>query len=114
MDEPEPPVTVADTGNAEAAGDEVAVTGYRGPVLGSGPLEFPASVRLSRTGDAVAKNGGTAISGYVDRLTVQYAPREPVSWPHQVGVIPSPARSFQHRAEAARLRAAVEGGGTAV
>ncbi|MFF7970236.1 tetratricopeptide repeat protein [Streptomyces sp. NPDC007905] len=107
-------MTVADTGNAEAAGDEVAVTGYRGPVLGSGPPQFPASVRLSRTGDAVANNGGTAISGYVHTLTVQQAPREPASWPHQVGVIPSPARSFQHRAEAARLRAAVEGGGTAV
>ncbi|MFF7074513.1 tetratricopeptide repeat protein [Streptomyces pseudovenezuelae] len=45
---------------------------------------------------------------------MQHAPREPASWPHQVGVIPSPARSFQHRAEADRLRAAVEGGGTAV
>ncbi|WP_232839009.1 NB-ARC domain-containing protein [Streptomyces triticisoli] len=106
-------MTVADTGNAEASGDEMAVTGYRGPAPGSGP-ESPASVRLSGTGDAVATNGGTAISGYVHTLTVQRAPREPASWPHQVGVIPSPARSFQHRAEADRLRAAVENGGTAV
>ncbi|MFD8342249.1 tetratricopeptide repeat protein [[Kitasatospora] papulosa] len=45
---------------------------------------------------------------------MQRALREPASWPHQVGVIPSPARSFQHRAEADRLRTAVEGGGTAV
>ncbi|MFH8371425.1 FxSxx-COOH system tetratricopeptide repeat protein, partial [Streptomyces sp. NPDC018031] len=40
--------------------------------------------------------------------------QEPAAWPHQVGVIPSPARSLQHRAEADRLQAAVEGGGTAV
>ncbi|MGW4758690.1 tetratricopeptide repeat protein, partial [Streptomyces chartreusis] len=44
----------------------------------------------------------------------QRLPQEPASWPHQVGVIPSRAQSFQHRAEADRLRAAVEGGGTAV
>ncbi|WP_406499104.1 tetratricopeptide repeat protein [Streptomyces sp. NBC_01604] len=44
----------------------------------------------------------------------QRVPQEPAAWPHQVGVIPSRARSFQHRAEADRLRAAVEGGGTAV
>ncbi|MFE3122952.1 tetratricopeptide repeat protein [Streptomyces hydrogenans] len=40
--------------------------------------------------------------------------QEPAAWPHQVGVIPSRARSLQHRTEADRLRAAVEGGGTAV
>ncbi|MGW5442711.1 tetratricopeptide repeat protein [Streptomyces asiaticus] len=112
-EEPEPSVTVADTGNAEAADDEMSVTGYRGPAPGSGRAS-PASVHLSRTGDATATNGGTAISGYVHTLTVQRAPREPASWPHQVGVIPAPARSFQHRAEADRLRAAVEDGGTAV
>ncbi|WP_316763139.1 FxSxx-COOH system tetratricopeptide repeat protein [Streptomyces herbicida] len=38
----------------------------------------------------------------------------PAAWPHQVGVIPSRAQSFQHRAEADRLRAAIDGGGTAV
>ncbi|MFF9481690.1 FxSxx-COOH system tetratricopeptide repeat protein [Streptomyces sp. NPDC014733] len=42
------------------------------------------------------------------------APRTAVAWPHQVGVIPSRALSFQHRAEADQLRAMVEGGGTAV
>ncbi|WP_190093035.1 FxSxx-COOH system tetratricopeptide repeat protein [Streptomyces melanogenes] len=41
-------------------------------------------------------------------------PRGPAAWPHQVGVIPSRAQSFQHRAEAQWLRAVVEGGGTAV
>ncbi|MGX1501402.1 UNVERIFIED_CONTAM: DNA-binding ferritin-like protein [Streptomyces graminofaciens] len=112
-EEPEPSVTVADTGNAEAAGDELAVTGHRGPAPRSSP-EHPASVHLSRTGDATATNGGTAISGYVHTLTVQRTPQEPASWPHRVGVIPSEARSFQHRAEADRLRAVVEGGGTAV
>ncbi|MGW7662367.1 tetratricopeptide repeat protein, partial [Streptomyces sp. NPDC054756] len=47
-------------------------------------------------------------------LVQQRAPREPASWPHQVGVIPSRAHSFQHRAESDRLRAAVDNGGTAV
>ncbi|MFD4935412.1 tetratricopeptide repeat protein [Streptomyces virginiae] len=45
---------------------------------------------------------------------MQRAPQEPAAWPHQVGVIPSRARSLQYRAEADRLRSAVEGGGTAV
>ncbi|MFJ1961849.1 FxSxx-COOH system tetratricopeptide repeat protein [Streptomyces massasporeus] len=112
-EEPEPSVTVADTGDAQAAGDETAVTGYRGPAPGNG-LEAPISVDLSHTGNATATNGATAISGYVHNMTVQRAPREPACWPHRVGVIPSQARSFQHRGEADRLRAAVEGGGTAV
>ncbi|MFJ8768822.1 tetratricopeptide repeat protein [Streptomyces clavifer] len=71
---------------------------------------------VSRTGDANASGGSTAISGYVGELTVvqQAAPRIPVPWPHQVGLIPNRAQSFQHRVEAAQLRAAVDGGGTAV
>ncbi|MEV7416541.1 tetratricopeptide repeat protein [Streptomyces sp. NPDC089919] len=41
--------------------------------------------------------------------------REPAPWPHQVGVIPPAARSFQQRAaEAHHLSAAIDGGGTAV
>ncbi|MFD6822747.1 FxSxx-COOH system tetratricopeptide repeat protein [Streptomyces sp. NPDC060085] len=36
------------------------------------------------------------------------------AWPHQVGVIPPRAECFQDRAEAARLRQALAGGGTAV
>ncbi|MFE5735421.1 tetratricopeptide repeat protein [Streptomyces sp. NPDC056528] len=111
-EEPEPSVTVTDSGNAEACGDETTVSGYRGPAAeaGGGPS---VSVRLSRTGDAIASGGGTAISGYVHNLTVQQRPfREPASWPHQVGVVPPLARSFQHRAETDRLRAV--GGGTVV
>jgi hypothetical protein len=45
-------------------------------------------------------------------------PQEPASWPHQVGTIPpraqSPSSTAPHRTEADRLRAAVDGGGTAV
>ncbi|WP_177328313.1 ATP-binding protein (plasmid) [Streptomyces atratus] len=44
----------------------------------------------------------------------QAAPRERASWPRQVGVIPTRAQSFQHRAEVEQLRAVVDGGGTAV
>ncbi|MBK3567379.1 tetratricopeptide repeat protein [Streptomyces sp. MBT62] len=40
--------------------------------------------------------------------------RTPASWPHQVGVLPGRAQSFQHRAEVQRLRQALAGGGTAV
>ncbi|MFD8725038.1 tetratricopeptide repeat protein [Streptomyces sp. NPDC059629] len=40
--------------------------------------------------------------------------RVPVTLPHQVGVIPSKAGWFQDRAEAARLGAALAGGGTTV
>ncbi|MFI9064449.1 tetratricopeptide repeat protein [Streptomyces sp. NPDC053429] len=45
---------------------------------------------------------------------VQRGPQEPAPWPHQVGVIPSVARSFQHRPQADLLRTAFSGGGTAV
>ncbi|MEV5689432.1 tetratricopeptide repeat protein [Streptomyces sp. NPDC052164] len=73
-------------------------------------------MRVSGTGDAIAFGGGTAITGYVHELTVvhQAALRERASWPHQVGVMPPRAQSFQHRAEVEQLRAAVAGGGTAV
>ncbi|MEE1931261.1 tetratricopeptide repeat protein [Streptomyces sp. TRM 70351] len=106
-------MTATDTGNAKAVGDEMAVTGYRGPAPRSGP-ESPAWVHLSGTGDATATDGATVNTGYVHTLIVQPAPREPASWPHQVGVVPSSARSFQYRVEAEQLRAAVEDGGTAV
>ncbi|SOE33810.1 Tetratricopeptide repeat-containing protein [Streptomyces sp. OK228] len=113
-------VAVTDTGNAKAASGATAVTGYRGPVPGTGGA--PAgSVRVSGTGDANVSEGGLANTGYIhqvnaEQLTmVQQRPLlEPAVWPHQVGVIPSRAQSFQHRAEAERLRAAVEDGGTAV
>ncbi|MEW2266102.1 tetratricopeptide repeat protein, partial [Streptomyces sp. NPDC047868] len=41
-------------------------------------------------------------------------PRIPAAWPHQVGVIPSRAQYFQQRADADRVRAAFDEGGTAV
>ncbi|MEU2563666.1 NB-ARC domain-containing protein [Streptomyces longispororuber] len=90
------------------------MTGYRGPAPGTsqGPL---SPIRLSRTGDATATGGATAITGYVHTLTVQQRPpQEPAPWPHQVGVIPPAARSYQHRAESHRLRATADGGGTTV
>lgn len=42
------------------------------------------------------------------------APRLPVSWPHQVGVLPRQADCFQDRGAVGALDAAVAGGGTAV
>lgn len=41
-------------------------------------------------------------------------PRAPAAWPHQVGVVPPRAMSFQHRAEVDQLRAAVDSARTAV
>jgi hypothetical protein len=59
--------------------------------------------------------GGGLAAGRIDGGVHFHAPaRQPSGLPHQVGVVPSRAMSFQDRAEAARLRAAVEGGGTAV
>ncbi|WP_351234951.1 FxSxx-COOH system tetratricopeptide repeat protein [Streptomyces sp. NPDC002133] len=76
---------------------------------------------MSGTGAAHATEGGLANAGYIhqvsaEQLTMvqQHGPREPATWPHQVGVIPSRAQFFQHRAEVERLRSAIEGGGTAV
>ncbi|MEV0926900.1 tetratricopeptide repeat protein, partial [Streptomyces spongiicola] len=109
-------MTVTDTGNARAAGTGMAVTGYRGPAPGTG-APSPSPVLVSGTGDAITIDGGIANTGYlsIGALTVQQrSPQEPASWPHQVGVIPPAARSYQHRAETGRLREMVEGGGTAV
>ncbi|MFE4637636.1 tetratricopeptide repeat protein [Streptomyces sp. NPDC056773] len=57
---------------------------------------------------------GSIAAHHINHLTYQAAARTAVSWPHQVGVIPRRAGSFQDRAEVHRLRSAVEGGGTAV
>ncbi|WP_217242194.1 tetratricopeptide repeat protein [Streptomyces sp. AC555_RSS877] len=92
----------------------MAVTGYCGPAPGTDDAP-DAPVRLSRTGDATATEGGLAISGYVGTLTIQQRPpQEPVPWPHQVGLIPPAARAYQHRAEADRLRTTFDGASTAV
>ncbi|MFE5375679.1 hypothetical protein [Streptomyces mirabilis] len=73
---------------------------------------------MSHTGAATASEGSLANTGHleIDNFTLvqQAAPRTPVTWPHQVGVLPPRALSFQHRAEADQLRAAVDSGGTAV
>ncbi|WP_405472094.1 tetratricopeptide repeat protein [Streptomyces canus] len=106
---------VADTGNARAAGDSTAVTGYRGPVPETSNAP-DAPVHLSGTGEATAANGAIANTGHlsIGTLALQRASQEPASWPHQVGVIPSAARSFQQRAEADRLRATLQHDGTVV
>jgi hypothetical protein len=66
-----------------------------------------------RTSPSVNAVGGGIAAGAVGQFHVhQYAAR--VTWPHQVGVIPPRAGSFQDRAEAARLRQTLAGGGTAV
>ncbi|MFF4410417.1 tetratricopeptide repeat protein [Streptomyces sp. NPDC001404] len=71
-------------------------------------------VSLNHTGPATAEGNAIAVSGYVHELNAPRAPQEPARWPHQVGLIPPRAQSFQHRAEADRLRAAMAGGGTKI
>jgi hypothetical protein len=46
--------------------------------------------------------------------TFYTSPRGPVSWPHQVGVLPRQADWFQSRAAVGALEQAITGGGTAV
>ncbi len=89
--------------------------GRRGERSGKG--RAAGSAEVSGTGDAAASWGGVANTGYLSVGTLSVGQRgvqEPAAWPHQVGVVPPAARSFQHRAEADRLRTAVAGGGTAV
>jgi hypothetical protein len=108
-----PQIAVSRTGNATADSGGTAVTGYRG----STPDNAPASrLRVSGTGDANSSEGGLSNTGYIGELTLvhQRTPRAPAPWPHQVGVLPSRAQSFQDRAEAERLRAATADGGTTV
>ncbi|SOE15078.1 Tetratricopeptide repeat-containing protein [Streptomyces sp. 2323.1] len=60
---------------------------------------------------AVTAVGGFA-AGSITHLHAYATPRTPAALPHQVGVIPSRAQSFQYRAEAGQLRAAVSRGST--
>ncbi|XIE81584.1 NB-ARC domain-containing protein [Streptomyces sp. SBR177] len=108
-------MSVSDTGDASAISEGTAVTGYRAPAKGSDDAAA-APVHLSRTGDATASGGGVAISGHVSGMTVvqQRGPREPAPWPHQVGVIPSQAQFFQHRAHTERLPTVLAESGIAV
>ncbi|MFC4612908.1 tetratricopeptide repeat protein [Streptomyces maoxianensis] len=99
---------VTDTGAAQAGSGAAAVSGHRGLAPGAG-------VTVSRTGSATATGpGATAVSGTMTVVQQRRGPQEPAAWPHQVGVILPPANSFQRRAEAETLRAAIDGGGIAV
>ncbi|PTH84484.1 tetratricopeptide repeat protein [Streptomyces sp. A244] len=78
-------------------------------------------MQVSATGDATAAAGGLAITGYLHQVSAeqlvivhQQGVRPSAAWPHQVGVIPPKAQSYQHRAEMDRLRAALGDADTAV
>lgn len=60
-----------------------------------------------------ADHGSIAV-GHAEQVHHHAPPRTPAAWPHQVGVLPPRALSFQHRAEVDQLRTAVDSGGTAV
>ncbi|MGW3692308.1 tetratricopeptide repeat protein [Streptomyces sp. NPDC005149] len=73
-------------------------------------------IEVRGTGPATSGPGGVSNSGIVggDITTVHVHGREPVPWPHKVGVIPRQAEVFQERAEAEQLRTALANGATAV
>ncbi|MFJ1715547.1 tetratricopeptide repeat protein, partial [Streptomyces sp. NPDC088260] len=73
-------------------------------------------IEVRETGQATSGPAGVSISGYHsgDITTVHVHGREPVPWPHQVGVLPRDAAAFQGRDEIDQLRAAVTNSGTAV
>ncbi|WP_330286787.1 tetratricopeptide repeat protein [Streptomyces sp. NBC_00576] len=99
---------VTDTGTAQAGSGAAAVSGHRGSAPGVG-------LAVSRTGPATATGpGATAVSGSMTVVQQRRGPQEPAAWPHQIGVIPPSADSFQHRAETEKLQAATDGGGIAV
>lgn len=113
-------VQVSATGSASASEGAAATTGYRGS-KSADSRGIAARVHVSETGDATASHGGLANTGYihevhVDRLTLvhQRAPTEPVPWPHQVGLIPTQALSFQHREVGDQLRSVVAANGTTI
>ncbi|MFI0718603.1 tetratricopeptide repeat protein [Streptomyces sp. NPDC021224] len=87
--------------------------------MDSGPAGVGAAEGGLAAGGEVtvtAAGSGSVAAGVIGQLHrhVHQAPRGPVVWPHTVGVVPPRAGAFQDRAERARLRAALAGGGTAV
>ncbi|MFI0939237.1 tetratricopeptide repeat protein [Streptomyces sp. NPDC021020] len=73
---------------------------------GSGEVPVPVRVTSQGPGSVAAHTMGD--------VHVHLPARGAVAWPHVVGVVPPRAGAFQDRAERARLREAVSGGGTAV
>ncbi|MGW5353609.1 tetratricopeptide repeat protein [Streptomyces sp. NPDC004031] len=61
-----------------------------------------------------AEGPGSVASQTMRDVHVHLPPRDAVTWPHVVGVLPPRAGAFQDRAERTRLREAVRSGGTAV
>ncbi|MDI5967026.1 tetratricopeptide repeat protein [Streptantibioticus silvisoli] len=89
-----PPVTVTDTGDAEADEGGTAVTGYSGPA----PGPDSGSVDVSNTGNASATGNSIAVSGHIGELHMHQQPlQEPVAWPILVGTVPALASAFQER-----------------
>ncbi|GAA2639944.1 hypothetical protein GCM10010425_50580 [Streptomyces spororaveus] len=85
-------------------GPGMGVPGQRG-------LSADGNMGLGVSGDDNEIMVRNSVIGDNNSITHQYLPAQSGQvWPHQVGVVPLPARSFQHRGEAERLRAAIEGG----
>lgn len=68
----------------------------RGGADGSAESLLLGRIDLSGTGPATASSHGIAISGIgvINQVSVAPEPRQPVSWPYQIGRIPPPASAF--------------------
>ncbi|MEU1408537.1 tetratricopeptide repeat protein [Streptomyces sp. NPDC005728] len=87
-------------------------TVFEGALVAGGEAQYGAD-----GGDHVDFRGGLfsgPVTGKGDHHHYYGARRPPAAWPHQVGVIPPRAGSFQTRAEVVRLREALAGGQAAV
>ncbi|WP_218042438.1 tetratricopeptide repeat protein [Streptomyces chartreusis] len=102
--EPEPTAVVRDTGSARASREGKAVTEHHAAAPRRPFPAVEAPTQVSGTGNATASGGGIANSGI---LTYVQPRREPVTFPHQVGVVPARAGCFQDRAAASAVRQAV-------
>ncbi|MET8451641.1 FxSxx-COOH system tetratricopeptide repeat protein [Streptomyces sp. NPDC005209] len=81
------------------------------------PDDVPQPGKSAGVGDHVVFSDGTFHGPVLGKGTqhIHYgASRPPAEWPHQVGVIPPRAGSFQDRAETGRLRGALTGGQAAI
>ncbi|WP_308407500.1 tetratricopeptide repeat protein [Streptomyces olivochromogenes] len=79
--------------------------------------DVPQPGKSAGVGDHVVFSDGTFHGPVLGKGTQHNhygASRPPAEWPHQVGVIPPRACSFQDRAETVRLRGALTGGQAAV
>jgi hypothetical protein len=106
----------ARAGNPEPAPDTRRALALALTDAAANDAAFAAALRQAVGGnlDIRAEGGGVAAGAihgdvHVNLRSPATAAQEPVPWPHQVGVIPPRARSFQHRGLVEELRSGPQG-----